>query len=104
MAQVLPFFQTLRAGRFSAARRRRCPPRTVGADLSVAGDLTLQVGVAEWAVLQDGDDQHAPLVSAQGGNREAWDTTLDTYFGRAEPVSTLDDLLRLAGEPGLAAT
>ncbi|MFK4540591.1 putative DsbA family dithiol-disulfide isomerase [Streptomyces tendae] len=40
-------------------------------------------------------------ATAQGRNREAWDTILDTYFGRAEPVFTLDDLLRLAGELGL---
>ncbi|MEU2269993.1 DsbA family oxidoreductase [Streptomyces olindensis] len=40
-------------------------------------------------------------ASAQGKNREAWDTIFRTYFGRAEPVFALDDLLRLSGELGL---
>ncbi|MCV2459370.1 hypothetical protein OEB94_08855 [Streptomyces sp. ICN988] len=88
-----------RGGAGAGAHRER-----LGADLSVAGDLALQVGVARWAVLQDGDDQHAPLVAAQRAGTEAWGTIFDTYFGRAEPVFTLDDLLRLAGGPGLAAT
>ncbi|WP_399887194.1 DsbA family protein [Streptomyces sp. BBFR51] len=40
-------------------------------------------------------------ASAQGRNREAWDTVFRTYFGKAEPVFTLDDLLRLPDELGL---
>jgi predicted DsbA family dithiol-disulfide isomerase len=37
-------------------------------------------------------------ASAQGKNREAWDTIFRTYFGKAEPVFALDDLLRLSDE------
>ncbi|EEP69792.1 dithiol-disulfide isomerase [Micromonospora sp. ATCC 39149] len=40
-------------------------------------------------------------ASAQGKNREAWDTIFRTYFGKAEPVFALDDLLRLSDEMGL---
>jgi predicted DsbA family dithiol-disulfide isomerase len=40
-------------------------------------------------------------ASAQGKNREAWDTIFHAYFGKAEPVFALDDLLRLADELGL---
>ena len=35
-------------------------------------------------------------ASAQGKNREAWDAIFDAYFGRAESVFCLDDLLVLA--------
>ncbi|GID26714.1 DsbA family oxidoreductase [Paractinoplanes brasiliensis] len=40
-------------------------------------------------------------ASAQGKNHEAWDTIFTTYFGKAEPVFSADDLLRLADELGL---
>ncbi|RMB82445.1 DsbA family protein [Streptomyces shenzhenensis] len=40
-------------------------------------------------------------ASAEGKNREAWDAIFRTYFGQGEPVFSLDDLLRLAGELGL---
>ncbi|MER7839057.1 DsbA family oxidoreductase [Streptomyces sp. NPDC096040] len=40
-------------------------------------------------------------ASAQGKNREAWYTIFRTYFGKAESVFALDDLLRLADELGL---
>ncbi|MFJ9749430.1 DsbA family oxidoreductase [Streptomyces chartreusis] len=40
-------------------------------------------------------------ASAQGENRKAWDTIFRAYFGKAEPVFTLDDLLRLSDELGL---
>ncbi|MFW6690983.1 DsbA family oxidoreductase [Streptomyces sp. MAR4 CNX-425] len=40
-------------------------------------------------------------ASAEGKNREAWNTAFRAYFGRAEPIFTLDDLLGLAGETGL---
>ncbi len=40
-------------------------------------------------------------ASAQGKNREAWGTVFRTYFGKAEPVFALDDLLRLSDELSL---
>lgn len=40
-------------------------------------------------------------ASAQGKNREAWDAIFRTYFGKAEPVFSLDDLLGLSDELGL---
>ncbi|MGW7658455.1 DsbA family oxidoreductase, partial [Streptomyces tendae] len=40
-------------------------------------------------------------ASAQGKNRKAWDAIFDTYFGKAKPVFSLDDLLALAGTLGL---
>ncbi len=40
-------------------------------------------------------------ASAQGRNREAWDLIFGTYFGRAEPVFSLEDLLGLSDELGL---
>ncbi|MFI6164449.1 DsbA family protein [Micromonospora haikouensis] len=40
-------------------------------------------------------------ASAQGKNREAWDAVFTTYFGRAEPVFSSDDLLGLSDELGL---
>ncbi|MEU9048348.1 MULTISPECIES: DsbA family oxidoreductase [unclassified Kitasatospora] len=40
-------------------------------------------------------------ASARGKNREAWDAIFDTYFGKAEPVFSLDDLLALADTVGL---
>ncbi|BEL05042.1 DsbA family oxidoreductase [Actinoplanes sichuanensis] len=40
-------------------------------------------------------------ASAQGRNREAWDAIFTIYFGRAEPVFSLDDLLGLADGLGL---
>ncbi|MFJ8924925.1 DsbA family protein [Streptomyces sp. NPDC102364] len=40
-------------------------------------------------------------ASAQGKNREAWDAIFRTYFGRAEPVFALGDLLGLSDELGL---
>ena len=40
-------------------------------------------------------------ASAQGKNRTAWDAIFDTYFGKAEPVFSLDDLLTLADTLGL---
>ena len=40
-------------------------------------------------------------ASAEGKNREAWDTIFRTYFGKAEPVFALDDLLHLSDELGL---
>ncbi|MEU0069850.1 DsbA family oxidoreductase [Streptomyces sp. NPDC006332] len=40
-------------------------------------------------------------ASAEGKNREAWDAVFRTYFGAAEPVFALADLLKLAEELGL---
>ncbi|KND32769.1 DsbA family oxidoreductase [Streptomyces acidiscabies] len=40
-------------------------------------------------------------AGAQGKNREAWDAIFRTYFGKAEPVFSLDDLLGLSDELGL---
>lgn len=40
-------------------------------------------------------------ASAQGKNREAWDAIFITYFGKAEPVFSAEDLLRLSDELGL---
>ncbi|MEU0213074.1 DsbA family oxidoreductase [Streptomyces canus] len=40
-------------------------------------------------------------ASAQGKNREAWDTIFRAYFGKAQPVFSLEDLLKLADELGL---
>ncbi|MFF7451569.1 MULTISPECIES: DsbA family protein [unclassified Streptomyces] len=40
-------------------------------------------------------------ASAEGKNREAWDTIFQTYFGKAEPVFALEDLLHLSDELGL---
>ncbi|MEU0797088.1 DsbA family protein [Amycolatopsis sp. NPDC005961] len=40
-------------------------------------------------------------AGAQGKNREAWDAIFATYFGKAEPVFSVDDLLVLADELGL---
>ncbi|MFD4413241.1 DsbA family protein [Streptomyces sp. NPDC058476] len=40
-------------------------------------------------------------ASAQGKNRAAWDAIFRTYFGKAEPVFLLKDLLKLADELGL---
>ncbi|MET9356077.1 DsbA family oxidoreductase [Streptomyces sp. NPDC006617] len=40
-------------------------------------------------------------ATAQGKNREAWDTIFHIYFGRAEPVFTLEDLLGLSDRLGL---
>lgn len=40
-------------------------------------------------------------ASAQGRNREAWDTIFRAYFGKAQPVFSLEDLLKLADELGL---
>ncbi|WP_189278518.1 DsbA family oxidoreductase [Kitasatospora griseola] len=40
-------------------------------------------------------------ASAQGKNREAWDAIFDTYFGKAEPVFSPDDLLALSDTLGL---
>ncbi|WP_445062658.1 DsbA family oxidoreductase [Streptomyces sp. SAS_260] len=40
-------------------------------------------------------------ASAQGKNREAWDAIFDTYFGKAEPVFSLEDLLALSDTLGL---
>jgi predicted DsbA family dithiol-disulfide isomerase len=40
-------------------------------------------------------------ASAEGRNREAWDAIFRAYFGRAEAVFTLEDLLKLAAELGL---
>lgn len=40
-------------------------------------------------------------ASAMGKNREAWHTIFDVYFGRAEPVFALPDLLTLADKLGL---
>jgi predicted DsbA family dithiol-disulfide isomerase len=40
-------------------------------------------------------------ASAEGENREAWDAIFRAYFGRAEHVFSLDDLLKLADELGL---
>lgn len=40
-------------------------------------------------------------ATAEGRNREAWAAIFRTYFGKAEPVFALDDLLRLADELGL---
>ncbi|MFC5823667.1 DsbA family oxidoreductase [Nonomuraea insulae] len=37
-------------------------------------------------------------ASAEGKNRAAWEAIFRTYFGRAEPVFSLEDLLKLAGE------
>ncbi|MEV0824863.1 DsbA family oxidoreductase [Nonomuraea rubra] len=40
-------------------------------------------------------------ASAEGKNRAAWKAIFRAYFGRAEPVFSLEDLLKLAGELGL---
>lgn len=40
-------------------------------------------------------------ATAQGRNREAWNTIFRTYFGKVEPVFALADLLRLSDELGL---
>ncbi|PSR63746.1 protein-disulfide isomerase [Nocardia sp. MDA0666] len=40
-------------------------------------------------------------ASAQGRNREAWAAIFRTYFGKAEPVFSLGDLLGLSDELGL---
>ncbi|MDN3027089.1 DsbA family oxidoreductase [Streptomyces sp. S.PB5] len=40
-------------------------------------------------------------ASAEGHNREAWDAIFRAYFGRAEPVFALADLLTLSDELGL---
>src|SRR5690242_14339063 len=40
-------------------------------------------------------------ASAAGKNREAWDAIFRAYFGRAQPVFSLEDLLKLADELGL---
>lgn len=40
-------------------------------------------------------------ASAEGRNGEAWSMIFRAYFGRAEPIFTLDDLLGLADEIGL---
>jgi predicted DsbA family dithiol-disulfide isomerase len=40
-------------------------------------------------------------ATAMGKNREAWDAIFRAYFGEAEPVFALQDLLRLAVELGL---
>ncbi|MEU1192442.1 DsbA family oxidoreductase [Streptomyces sp. NPDC005859] len=40
-------------------------------------------------------------ASAQGKNREGWDAIFRTYFGQAQPVFSLEDLLKLADEIGL---
>ncbi|MFI0408886.1 DsbA family protein [Actinomadura sp. 3N508] len=40
-------------------------------------------------------------ASAEGKNGEAWNLLFRAYFGNAEPIFTLDDLLGLAGEIGL---
>ncbi|MFJ8966818.1 DsbA family protein [Lentzea sp. NPDC102401] len=40
-------------------------------------------------------------ASAQGRNREAWAAIFATYFGKAEPVFSLDDLVVLSDELGL---
>ncbi|MEV4178053.1 DsbA family protein [Nonomuraea sp. NPDC049709] len=37
-------------------------------------------------------------ASAEGKNRAAWEAIFRAYFGRAEPVFSLEDLLTLAGE------
>ncbi|MGP4104335.1 DsbA family oxidoreductase [Nonomuraea sp. KM90] len=44
-------------------------------------------------------DAHA---SAEGKNRAAWEAIFRTYFGRAEPVFSLEALLKLTGELSLA--
>ncbi|MEU5307893.1 DsbA family oxidoreductase [Streptomyces sp. NPDC021562] len=40
-------------------------------------------------------------ASAEGKNREAWDTIFRAYFGQARPVFSMDDLLDLGQEIGL---
>jgi predicted DsbA family dithiol-disulfide isomerase len=40
-------------------------------------------------------------AGAQGKNREAWEAIFTTYFGRAEPIFSLADLLRLSDGLGL---
>jgi predicted DsbA family dithiol-disulfide isomerase len=40
-------------------------------------------------------------ASAAGKNREAWDAIFRAYFGRAEPIFALEDLLQLSDELGL---
>ncbi|NUW46850.1 DsbA family oxidoreductase [Nonomuraea rhodomycinica] len=40
-------------------------------------------------------------ATAKGKNRQAWDAIFAAYFGKADPVFGLDDLLRLGDELGL---
>jgi predicted DsbA family dithiol-disulfide isomerase len=64
-------------------------------------------GLAPYQVLDNNvgntDLAHEFLAhaTAEGKNREAWDTVFRTYFGKAEPVFSLDDLLGLSDELGL---
>ncbi|MER5201116.1 DsbA family oxidoreductase [Streptomyces sp. NPDC002755] len=69
--------------------------------------LAASEGLSPYRVLDNvvGDTELAheflAHASVQDKNREAWDTIFRTYFGKAEPVFALDDLLRLSDELGL---
>ncbi|MCF6390165.1 DsbA family oxidoreductase [Mycobacterium sp. MBM] len=83
-----------------------------GADPKQAGALDLEKmaaaeGLAPYRVLDNRigntDLAHEFLAHASelGKNREGWDMLFRAYFGRAEPVFALDDLLGLSDKLGL---
>ncbi|MFJ5292582.1 DsbA family protein [Streptomyces sp. NPDC088348] len=69
--------------------------------------LAASEGLSPYRVLDNAVGNTGPAheflahASAQGENREAWETVFRTYFGRAEPVFALNDLLKLSDELGL---
>ncbi|MGW2912338.1 DsbA family oxidoreductase [Streptomyces asoensis] len=70
-------------------------------------ELAASEGLSPYRVLDNQvantDRTHEFLAhaSAEGRNRSAWDAVFRAYFGRAQPVFALDDLLELADELNL---
>ncbi|MBK3625980.1 DsbA family oxidoreductase [Streptomyces sp. MBT49] len=70
-------------------------------------ELAASEGLSPYRVLDNQvantDRTHEFLAhaSAEGMNRSAWDAVFRAYFGRAQPVFALDDLLELADELNL---
>ncbi|GAQ55388.1 DsbA family oxidoreductase [Streptomyces acidiscabies] len=82
-------------GSQAEASTRRIEQLAAGEGLSPYQVLDNKVGNTDLA------HEFLAHTSAEGKNREAWDAIFRTYFGKAEPVFSLDDLLGLSDELGL---
>ncbi|TDB82574.1 DsbA family oxidoreductase [Actinomadura sp. KC216] len=100
----LPEDRTLSVREFLLARYGVLPGQGGVPDIE---GMAAAEGLAPYRVLDNRvgntDLAHEFLAhaSAEGKNAEAWNMLFRSYFGRAESIFTLDDLLRLAGEIGL---
>ncbi|MET7905441.1 DsbA family oxidoreductase [Streptomyces sp. NPDC005355] len=82
-------------GRQAEASARRIEALAESEGLSPYRVLDNEVGNTDLA------HEFLAHASTQGKNREAWDAIFRTYFGQAQTVFSLDDLLKLAGELAL---